>query len=739
MGKKSKKSKQVRLKENLAKVLKEFLAARKTPLTAQEILKKLSLPDEHAPVIEEILSEMTKAGETAGEESGFAMKQKPHPDGIPGTIRMHPKGFGFVVPDPGFECEGDIFIPKHLTQNAVDGDRVEAVLASGPCPEKGPEGRVSMILERSRKHLAGIVSEVDRDGYSQAYAPLLGTGQRIILKPSQDVQLSVGDRIVMEILDWGSKDKMAEGKWLHTIGSINDPKADIPAAIEEFDLSSTFPSKALKEAAQFGTRVKKSDLAGRLDLTNEFTTTIDPDTAKDFDDAISIEKGKKGFKLGVHIADVSHYVRPGTALDKEAERRCNSTYFPGMCLPMLPKELSENLCSLRPNCIRLTFSALMEFDKTGEMTNYTICRSYIKSAKRLTYKQAKKILDSDKANPLKDKLELMVELATLLKGKRMERGSVDLALPELIVKVDNEGVPLGTEIVEYDITHQMIEEFMLKANETVATHLANEGKSVAYRVHDVPQEENIQEFALMARSFGFEIEDNPSPHIIQKLFAQAIDSPYGQYLATNYIRRMRMAYYSPDNIGHYGLSLTHYCHFTSPIRRYADLIIHRLLEGEEVDAAKLDRLTTTLSEQERLSSKAEQNVVLLKKLRYLTALKKEQPFREFNAVVTSVKPFGITIDILDIMLETFIHISEIGKDYYEFNERKKELKGRSTGETFTTGTPCTAFLHDVNLILQETKWELLTKVPDDADRQKRREQKRHRPEKAKSNKKRRRR
>ncbi|CRX39490.1 ribonuclease R family protein [Estrella lausannensis] len=739
MAKKRKKSKQVRLKDNLTKVLREFLGARKSPLTVAEILQRLSLPEEHAPVIEEILTELKTGGEMAGSGEGFSVKQKPHPEGITGTIRMHPKGFGFVVTDPGFECGGDIFIPKHLTQNAVDGDRVEAVLAAGPCPEKGPEGRVSMILERSRKHLAGIVSEIDNAGYFHAYAPLLGTSQRIFIQPSHEVTLSVGDRIVMEILDWGSKEKMAEGKWLHTIGSIHDPKIDIPAAIEEFDLSSTFPIKALNEAKLFGARVKKSDLEGRLDLTQDFTTTIDPDTAKDFDDAISIEKGKKGYKLGVHIADVSHYVKPGGALDKEAERRCNSTYFPGMCLPMLPKELSENLCSLRPNCIRLTYSALMEFDKKGEMTKYTIQRSYIKSAKRLTYKQAKKLLDSDKESPLRDKLLLMVELATLLKKQRMERGSVDLALPELIIKVDDQGVPTGTETVEYDITHQMIEEFMLKANETVATHLANEGKSVAYRVHDIPQEENIQEFALMARSFGFEIEDNPSPQLIQKLFAKAVDTPYGQYLATNYIRRMRMAYYSPDNIGHYGLSLTHYCHFTSPIRRYADLIIHRLLSGEPVDEQNLDKITSTLSEQERLSSKAEQNVVLLKKLRYLAALKSNEPFREFKAVVTSVKPFGITIDILDIMLETFIHISEIGKDYYEYNERRKELKGRSTGETFTTGTPVTAFLHNVDLIMKETKWELLSEVPDKSDFASRGKERKHRPERAKKNNRRRRR
>jgi len=716
MGKKRKKSKDVRLKDNLTRVVREFISAKKNAsLSAAEILQRLSLQEEHRAIIETILSELS---ETVFEKKEPSKKEVQA--SITGTIRMHPKGFGFVVVDKGFDVDGDVFIPKPLTNNAIDGDKVEVTLAPGPVSEKGPEGRVNVILERSRKHLAGTVTSLDP---IEVYAPMLGTNQRVLVhgKP----KLAIGDRIVMEMTDWGSKENAAKGKWLHTIGNIKDPLADIPAAVEEFGLSSTFTAKASKESTAYGTRVKPKDLEGRLDLRDEFTCTIDPDTAKDFDDAISIATTRGGFKLGVHIADVSHYVKPRSHLDKEAVKRCNSTYFPGMCLPMLPKELSENLCSLKPNVVRLTYSVLMEFDKTGELKDYTITRSVIKSAKRLTYKQAKKLLDEDESTPLTKKLKLMVKLATLLKQKRIERGSVDLALPELVIKVNEKGEPAGTEIVEYDITHQMIEEFMLKANETVATHLSNEGKSVAYRVHDVPQEENIQEFALMARSFGFEIEDNPTPHLIQKLFEKALESSYGQYLATNYIRRMRMAYYSRENIGHYGLSLTHYCHFTSPIRRYADLIVHRLLAGDEIDEEHLEELTTKLSDQERLSSKAEQNVILLKKLRHLDRVKKEDPDGDFKAVVTGVKPFGITIDILDIMLEAFIHISEIGADFYEYNEKRRELRGKSTGEVFTTGTEVSAFLRRVDLITQETKWELITEVPEA------REYERARPKKAK--------
>lgn len=712
MRKKAKKSKELRLKDNLTKVVKEFIAAkRNSKFTAQEIQKKLSLPDEYAFVIESILAEL-ESGAADTSENELPIDEKKPPLGITGTIRMHPKGFGFVVTDKGFECGGDIFIPKHLTHNAVDGDRVEVALALGPVSEKGPEGRVTVIVERSRKHLGGTITSLDEDGKVVVYAPMLGPNARVYLQNPKRNAIDLGDRIVMEVIDWGTKETPAIGKWLHTIGNIKDPMADIPAATEEFGLSSSFPAKALKESLAYGTKVKAKDLEGRLDLREEFTCTIDPDTAKDFDDAISISTKRNGFKLGVHIADVSHYVSPGTALDKEAVKRGNSTYFPGVCLPMLPKELSENLCSLKPNCIRLTYSVLMDFDKEGELKKYTIEKSVIKSAKRLTYKQAKKLLDKDEDTPITEKLRLMVKLSKLLKKKRVQRGSVDLALPELIIKVNEKGEPEGTETIEYDITHQMIEEFMLKANETVATHLASQGKSVAYRVHDVPQEENIQEFALMARSFGFEIEDNPSPHLIQKLFEKALETSYGQYLATNYIRRMKMAYYSPDNIGHYGLSLTHYCHFTSPIRRFADLIVHRLLAGDEIDEENLGKITSNLSDLERLSSKAEGSVILLKKLRHLDNLKKKDPNHEFKAVVTSIKPFGLTIDILEIMLEAFIHISEIGLDYYEYNERKRELRGKSTGQIFTTGTEITAFLHKIDLVKQETKWELITDVPE---------------------------
>ena len=398
-----------------------------------------------------------------------------------------------------------------MTMNAVDGDTVEVVVNNETYSEKGPEGKVVTILSRGRTHIAGIISQIETWGDIIAYVPLLGSSQRVVVQPHPDYKLRVGDRVVMEVLDWGSKDTDTLSRLSHYIGHISDPTCDIPAAIEEYELRSEFPRAVIQEAKSYGTRVSPKDLADREDFRDLEIFTIDPDTAKDFDDAVNLSKDKKGhYHLGVHIADVSHYVSTGSALDKEASKRCNSTYFPGFCLPMLPHELSSNLCSLKPNVNRLTSSVLMEFDRHGDLVNFRIARSVIKSSKRFTYREAKKVLDGEVKSPHAKTLKLMVELCQLLKVKRYERGSIEFAMPELVVLVDENGVPGGMDHVEYDVTHQLIEEFMLKTNEVVATHLTKIGKNLTYRVHDVPSEENMKDFAMLARAFGYDLSSHPN-------------------------------------------------------------------------------------------------------------------------------------------------------------------------------------------------------------------------------------
>ncbi len=708
----TKTKKEDRLFQNLLGVAEQFMLGKNSaPLTRTELMDKLRLPKEHKVIFKKVLEELSKRGVVKFSKGKYLPTNKTV-DVIKGSIKLHARGFGFVKPDDPKLYDQDIFIPKHLTQNAVDGDHVEVEINPLGISEKGPEGKIIGILQRGRTHLAGIVREVEWQGDTVAYVPLLGVDKRVVLLPSNEFSLQVGDRVIMEVVDWGSKDTETTCKVTHYIGHIANPEHDIPAAIEEFDLPSDFPREVLEEAKAFGKQVSPKDIEGRTDLRDLECITIDPDTAKDFDDALTLEKDPDGnYLLGVHIADVSTYVKPGSAIDTEAKKRCNSTYFPGTCIPMLPPVLSENLCSLRPKVNRLAVSVMMRFDSQGDLVGYAFHRSVIKSSKRFTYKEAKEVLDGNKKSPHLPLLKRLVELCYLLKKKRYERGSIEFGLPELAILVDETGAPQSTEYVFYDITHQLVEEFMLKANEVVATHLSKEGRPITYRVHEEPSGENMKDFVLLAHAFGFDLPDSPTPQDLQRLFDEALQTSFGTFLATSYIRRMRLALYSPENIGHYGLGLTHYCHFTSPIRRYVDLVVHRILFGDTMEYANLEAIAEQCSELERISEKAENNVRVLKKLRLIQKLSKEAPDRQFDAVITKVRNFGIYFEILDFMLEGFFHLSELHDDYYEFDEKGARLVGKYTGTRFFVGDKITVMLKNVDLIMLQAEWNLVSENP----------------------------
>jgi ribonuclease R len=623
-----------------------------------------------------------------------------------GTIRVHPKGFGFVEPDRRIEHPQDIFIPKHLTDGAVDGDRVEVEINLLSVSEKGPEGKVIAVLERGRTHVGATLHHMSSKSVAYAYSPLLGTSKYIAVKPKKTSR--VGDRVIIKIRDWGNDHEGPEGEITHFLGHISDASCDNHCAIEEFDLRSTFPPEALEQTAKWGDKVSKSELKKREDLTDLDAMTIDPETAKDFDDALAIRKTPQGgYHLRVHIADVAHYVSAGSPLDLEAYERGNSTYFPGYCLPMLPHELSDQLCSLQPGVIRLTVSVLMDFDKEGTLKNYRIARSFIQSAKRFSYEEAKEVLDGKKTSPYLKELQTMVELCHLLKAKRFERGSIDFALPDLVIVVDDKGHPTATKRVEYDITHQLVEEFMLKANELVAQHLVQKGKPTLFRVHQEPEAKDFDEFFALARSLGFSLPPKPEQRDIQALFEKAKKTPHGGQLAISFIRSMNLALYSPHNVGHYGLALEHYCHFTSPIRRYTDLIIGRLLFDEEGKNLDVEKIAEQCSLRERISFRAENSVKLLKKLRLMHHWMKEDPAAVFEAVVTKVKPFGLYFDIAHLMLEGFLHISELENDYFVYTAAQNSLVGRSSGQTHTVGEKVTVRPLAIDLILLESSWELV--------------------------------
>lgn len=694
-NKRKKGAKKPKIASNFSKTVSQYIRGKRySPSTLSELTRQLDIADVHKRLFKEVLDDLVEKGELALNREKYTLPSSASL--ITGTISVHPKGFGFVRCQEG----PDVFIPKHSMMDAVDGDTVE-VEVNPVVSAKGPEGVIVAILKRSRTHLAGIILQKTARHYV-AYAPLLGIEKPVRVTSKEE--LKEGDRVICKVKTWHSDTDMVQAEMTHYIGHISDPSVDIQAAVQEFELPDGFSKEAIAEAKSYGTKAQPEN---RKDLTEWEVVTIDPDTAKDFDDAISLTKDERGhFFLGVHIADVSHYVKPGSHLDKEAYLRCNSTYFPGQCIPMLPEELSNELCSLKPKVIRLTQSVFAEFDPKGNMVNYEIARTFIKSQKRFTYKEALAVLEGKKS-PHSALLKRMVELCHLLKQKRMERGSIDFSLPDDVILVDDKGVPQKIERVEYDITHQMIEEFMLKGNELVATHLAKQGKTLIYRIHEEPSPESYQDFYTFARSLGFFLPATPTRQDIQKLFREAKDSPLLGQLSVSFIRSMKLAAYSPDNLGHFGLALEHYCHFTSPIRRYTDLIIQRLLFDEMPEETDIQAIATACSEKERLSFRAESSVTLLKKLRLAGAHFAIDPSRIYPATVTRVKPFALFFEVSAFDLEGNVHVSKLGNDYFEYNATQMSFRGARTGKMFTGGQEIFVRLEKIDYILLQAEWAMI--------------------------------
>ncbi|PIS02960.1 MAG: ribonuclease R [Chlamydiae bacterium CG10_big_fil_rev_8_21_14_0_10_42_34] len=690
-------SRQPKVASNLTRTLTQYIRGKRySPSSFSELITQLDIAEVHKPLFKEILDGLVHKGELAIKAEKYVIPSSA--ELVTGTISVHKKGFGFVRCPVG----PDVFVPKHCMMNAVDGDTVE-VEVNPVVSAKGPEGVVVAIIKRSRTHLACIIIEKTQRHYV-AYAPLLGPTKPV--KILSKTTLKNGDRIICKVLDWKTDADVVKGEMTRLIGHISDPSIDVKAAIEEFELPDGFSKEAISEAKAWG---KKVTPEGRKDITDWEVVTIDPDTAKDYDDAISLTKDERGhFFLGVHIADVSHYVKPASHLDQEAFLRCNSTYFPGCCVPMLPEELSNELCSLKPKVERLTQSVFAEFNPAGDLVNYKIERACIKSKKRFTYKEALAVIEKKKKSVHAALLDRMVELCLLLKKKRFERGSIDFSMPDDVIIVDDKGVPLKIERVEYDITHQMIEEFMLKANEITAKHLADQGKTLIYRVHENPTEESFQDFYTFARSLGFHLPATPTHHDIQKMFLNAKDSPFLPQLSVSFIRSMRLAAYSSENLGHYGLALEHYCHFTSPIRRYTDLIIQRLLFDELPPDTDVDAIAAACSEKERVSFKAESSVVILKKLRLANTHFEADPEVVYPATITRVKPFALFFEVPMFDLEGNIHVSKLGGDYYEFNPKKMSFRGSRTGKTFIAGQEIFVRLVKIDYILLQSEWAIVS-------------------------------
>ncbi|MGR3973426.1 MAG: ribonuclease R [Candidatus Rhabdochlamydia sp.] len=688
-------------------LLLEHLQGKKfKPCGEKALLSKLKIAPQFHTLCKQILQELVQEKIVIVRKKQY-LPNKPKAQTVTGVIHLHPKGFGFVELDAPSPYTQDIFIPKHLATDCVDKDRVEVEVDPNSDWAKGPEGKIVQILERTRTHVGAILHHMGQENHFFAYSPLLGSSKLILVSPYPDNQ--VGDRIVLKMTYWGSESSPPTATLTHRLGSIEDASIDIICAVKEFDIPSEFSFEAIEQAREFGTEIPPIEGTSRTNFQDLECVTIDPQSAKDFDDALSLTISDKDiYTLGVHIADVAHYVPISSFLDQAAYERGNSTYFPGKCVPMLPYELSNELCSLKPYVSRLTISVMMDFTSDGTLLDTRIVRSVIKSCYRFSYEEAKEVLDGQKESLHRPLLERMVKLAYLLKAKRAERGSIDFSLPDLSIVVDQNGNPLGLKTSEYDITHQMVEEFMLKANEMVAIHLIKEGKPSIFRTHEAPSPNDQEDFYMAARSLGFFLPPAPSRQDVQEMFQQAKATPFAHQLAISFIRSMKLAQYSPkQGVGHYGLSLDHYCHFTSPIRRYSDLVTQRLLFDEEKNDTDFEEVAKTCSEHERLSFRAESSVKLLKKFRLLNQWMKEDPHSCYEATITKIKPFGLTFDIKNLLLEGFLHISSLENDYFLFNSEQNILVGERSGHTHRVGDTLKVIPVSLDLILLEAKWELL--------------------------------
>lgn len=610
---------------------------------------------------------------------------------VEGVLRINPQGFGFVTPDEGGE---DIFIPPRHMATALDGDRVRVALFARRTSGDGrSEGEVVEVLERRRNRLVGTVRRFRRLHVLEPDDPRFL--HDVILTEMGGAR--EGDKVVVELdlEGWTDPRINPEGRVVEVLGPAGRSDVEVLAVAKAFDVPSVFPEDVLREAEMLPARIDEGELRGREDFRSWIVFTIDPIDAKDFDDAISLRRLPDGsYELGVHIADVSHYVRPGTALDREALRRATSVYLVDRTLPMLPERLSNDLCSLRPEEDRLVYSVLMTLSPQGIRKSYRIVKGVIHSRARFSYEEVDAILEGRQRHPFSEILREMNALARTLRQRRMRNGSLDFDLPEVKFVLDEHGLPLEVIPKVRKDSHKLIEEFMLLANRTVAEHIGRRrtghaARPFVYRVHDKPDPEKLIQLDEFVRHFGYRIEkegNRITPRSLQKLLHDVEGSPEEAVIEQLVLRSMAKAIYSTRNIGHYGLAFRYYTHFTSPIRRYPDLIVHRLLEhysrgGSDWNIEELEAICRHCSLRERAADEAERESIKLKQVEYMSRHIGEV----FEGVISGVAPFGIFVQLLETLAEGLVRLRDLRDDYYVFDERQYALIGQSTGRYYRLG------------------------------------------------------
>lgn len=619
-------------------------------------------------------------------------------DLVTGTLSVQEAGYAFLTNEkPG---QADLFIAAENTGTAMHGDRVVArIIRSAEFSRaRTPraEGRIIRILTRANETIVGTLQETRNFFYVVPDDPRLvhniyvQTPMVTVARRSQTAAAARrGDKVVVRLEAWESRHVNPEGKIIELLGPRSAPGVDILSIIRKYHLPVEFPKAVLDEASAISERV--TEIHGREDLRQQFILTIDPDDARDFDDAIHVEEIKGGWQLGVHIADVSAYVRPGSALDREAQRRGNSVYLPDRVIPMLPERLSNGVCSLNPHVDRLTHSIFLQFDRNGRLRQTRFARTVIRSAHRLTYKQAFAILKSSARDELSERLHTAWRLAALLRKKRFEHGSLDLDMPEVKVVVDKKGKPIRFERVENDESHQLIEEFMLAANEAVARELKNRGIPTIYRVHENPEADRLGEFREFVLAHGIRVGDLTHRGEVQKLLAAIRGTAEEHPLKIALLKSLKRARYATTPLGHYGLAKANYAHFTSPIRRYADLEVHRALADRDISrrssrtTSQLSAIADHISDMERNAAEAEIDTVKMKKLEFFELQLQARDPQIFDAVIIDVRNYGLLVELPEILLTGLVHVSTLADDFYVFSPSQRRFVGRQRRRRFAVG------------------------------------------------------
>ena len=671
-------------------------------LSLKELRKAFHLSEEDEEPLREQLDALERRGQIV-RVRGEKYSAIEFSNLVAGRLTVRPEGFGFVLVEGG----EDLFIPRSGMHGALDGDTVlareERARADG---RKGKDaGRISgvvvKVLDRARERVVGRFESHDGRKVVLPYDPKIDAVIRIAEGKSHGAR--EGEIVEARLTAFPDARRVAHGVVEERLGFLGEPGVDVEIVLRSHRLPPRFPEPVVEEAERFPEEVRPGDIAGRRDFREHAIVTIDGETAKDFDDAVEVERTATGFRLGVHIADVSHYVAEGTLLDDEARSRGTSVYFPGRVLPMLPERLSNGLCSLNPRVDRLVLSAILELDAGGRVTRSEFVQGVIRSAHRMTYTEVARLLetaptpdDEGRYGAFLQTFRTMGEVAALLRRRREARGSIDFDLPDADIVLDDAGLVVGIVPESRNVAHRLIEEFMLAANEAVAKKLLFAKQPAIYRVHDRPDPDRLVDLREVLESFGYELKGDLAelpPSAFQRLLKQIEDKPEERLLHDLLLRAQRKAVYSEECRGHYALAAPYYCHFTSPIRRYPDLIVHRqlsrlLVDGRSVPAREFDPTQERLreiaafsSERERRAEQAERESLLWKKIVFM----RDKLNREFDAYATGVTSFGVFVTLKDYFVEGLVPISALGNDFFVYEEKQHRLRGRASGKMVRLG------------------------------------------------------